>query len=192
MTGPGGDVTDLLVQLREGRGDAINALVPLVYKDLRRIASACLRGERSGHTLQSTALVHEAYLRLAGGVPEPYQNRGHFFAVAANTMRKVLVDHARRRRAGKRGGPKAHKVNLDVDLMVNPESLEDVVAVDEALERLAKIDLRQSAIVELRFFGGLSVDECAEVMELSEITIKREWRSAKAWLNRELAAAPPQ
>jgi RNA polymerase sigma factor (TIGR02999 family) len=189
MTRPAGDITGLLVQLREGNGEALNALVPLIYNDLRRLASACLRGERAGHTLQSTALVHEAYLRLASAEPEGYQNRGHFFAIAANTMRKILVDHARRRQAGKRGGPQSHKVDFDAELLMEESSLHDVLAIDEALERLARIDLRQSAIVELRYFGGLSVEESAEVMQLSEITIKREWRSAKAWLHRELATA---
>jgi len=189
MTGSGGDVTRLLAQVREGNQEAANRLVPLVYDELRRMAAAYMHRERPGHTLQATALVHEAYMRLAG--EQPAQNRAHFFAIAANTMRRVLLDYARRHSAGKRGGTGARKVDLDVELLVGKDSLEDVIAIDEALERLAQLDPRQSRLVELRFFAGLDVEETAEVMGLSATTMKREWRSAKAWLQRELAAAKP-
>lgn len=190
MTGSGGDVTRLLAQLREGNQEAADRLVPLVYDELRRMAGAYMRRERPGHTLQATALVHEAYLRLV--VQEPAQNRAHFFAIAAHTMRQVLVDYARQRGAGKRGGPGARRVDIDGELLIAAEALEDVIAIDEALERLTQIDPRQSRLVELRFFAGLDVEEAAEVMAVSPTTIKREWRSAKAWLQRELAAAKPE
>jgi RNA polymerase sigma-70 factor (ECF subfamily) len=189
MTGAGGDVTRLLAQLREGNQEAADRLVPLVYEELRRMAGAYMQRERPGHVLQATALVHEAYMRLV--IQEPAQNRAHFFAIAAHTMRQVLLDYARRRDAGKRGGPGARRVDLDGELRIAEEALEDVIAIDEALERLAQIDPRQSRLVELRFFAGLDVEEAAEVMGVSATTIKREWRSAKAWMHRELAAAKP-
>ena len=189
MTGSGGDVTRLLAQLRDGHQEAADQLVPLVYDELRRMATAYMQRERPGHTLQATALVHEAYVRLVGEAPP--QNRAHFFAIAANTMRRILLDYARRHHAGKRGGAGARKVDLDADLLVGRDTLEDVIAIDEALERLARIDTRQSRLVELRFFAGLDVEEAAEVMGISATTMKREWRSAKAWLQRELAAAKP-
>ncbi|MBZ5623274.1 MAG: sigma-70 family RNA polymerase sigma factor [Acidobacteriia bacterium] len=182
-----GDVTLLLTQVRDGNQEAANQLVPLVYNELRRMAGAYMRGERPGHTLQATALVNEAYMRLAGGQPIEWQNRAHFFAIAAHTMREVLLDYARRFRAGKRGGSEARRVEMDEQLYIVPDKLDDVIAIDEALERLAQIDPRQSRIVELRFFAGLNVDEAAEVMGVSPKTIKREWRSAKAWLHREMA-----
>lgn len=189
MPDTGGDVTRLLEQLRAGSQDVAEQLVPLVYNELRRIAGAQMRREQPGHTLQATALVHEAYMRLAGDVPA--QNRAHFFAIAAHTMRQILLDYARRRHAGKRGGAGARKVDLDAELLVGGDTLEDVIAIDEALERLAQIDPRQSRLVELRFFAGLDVEEAAEVMGISATTMKREWRSAKAWLQKELAAAKP-
>jgi RNA polymerase sigma-70 factor, ECF subfamily len=189
MPRSGGDVTGLLVQLRAGKQEAANELIPLIYDDLRRMAGAYMKGERRGHTLQSTALVHEAYVRLTGGEPAQWQNRAHFFAIAAHTMRQVLLDYARRRRADKRGGTGVRKVDIDAELLICAGSLEDVIAIDEVLERLAQIDPRQSRLIELRFFAGLSVEEAAEVMGVSSITIKREWRSAKAWLHRELATA---
>jgi RNA polymerase sigma factor (TIGR02999 family) len=186
MPAPGDNVTLLLAQLREGNQDAANQLIPLIYAELRRMAGAYMQRERPGQTLQATALVHEAYMRLVDGEQGPWQNRAHFFAIAAHTMRQVLVDQARRRQAGKRGGASARKVAIDVDLLLAPDRLEDVIAIDEALERLAAIDPRQSRLVELRFFVGLDVEEAAEVMGISPVTIKREWRSAKAWLHREL------
>jgi RNA polymerase sigma-70 factor (ECF subfamily) len=191
MATPNGDVTLLLGQIREGDQEAANRLIPIVYDELRRLAGACMQREKPGHTLQATALVHEVYLRLAGGQPVPWQNRAHFFGVAAHSMRQVLLDYARRRHAGKRGGIDARRVDIDAELLVGADKLEDVVAIDEALERLEKIDPRQSRLIELRFFAGLSVEEAAEVMGVSPITIKREWRSAKAWLLRELSTVTP-
>lgn len=195
MAGPDndtGDVTFLLTQLRQGSQEAANRLVPLIYSELRRMAGAYMRGERPGHTLQATALVNEAYMRLVGGQPVEWQNRAHFFATAAHTMREVLLDYARRVRADKRGGSDARRVEIDEALCIVPDKLEDVIAIDEALERLDRIDPRQSRIVELRFFAGLNVEETAEVMGVSPKTIKREWRSAKAWLHREMAAVRSQ
>ena len=186
MPASGDNVTLLLARLRDGNRDAGDQLIPLIYAELRRMAGAYMRRERPGQTLQATALVHEAYMRLVDGQQEPWQNRAHFFAIAAHSMRQVLVDHARRRHAGKRGGASARKVAFDVDLLIAPDRLEDVLAIDEALERLAVIDPRQSRLIELRFFVGLNVEEVAEVMGISPITVKREWRSAKAWLHREL------
>ena len=185
MTGPGGDVTRLLAEVREGNQEAADQLVPLVYDELRRMAASQMQRERPGHTLQATALVHEAYVRLVG--EEPAQNRAHFFAIAANSMRRVLLDYARRHHAEKRGGAGARKVDLDAELLVGENALEDVIAIDEALERLARIDERQSRMLELRFFAGMDVEQTAEAMGMSATTVKREWRSAKAWLKHELA-----
>ncbi len=189
MPGPGGEVTVLLSQLREGNPGAADELIPLVYAELRRMASGYMRRERAGHTLQATALVSEAYMRLLGGETPPWQNRAHFFAIAAHVMRQVLRDYARSRGASKRGGPDARKVDIDAELLMDRNGLEDVIAIDEALERLAKIDERQSRLIELRFFGGLSVEEAAEVMGIAPITLKRDWRVAKAWLHNELTTA---
>ncbi|HEY6341669.1 MAG TPA: sigma-70 family RNA polymerase sigma factor [Bryobacteraceae bacterium] len=186
MSAPGDNVTLLLAQLREGNREAASQLIPLIYNEMRRMAGAYMQRERPGHTLQATALVHEAYMRLAGGQPGPWQNRAHFFAVAAHVMRQVLVDHARRRHSGKRGGGNAQKVDIDAEVLIGAENTEDVIALDEALDRLAKLDPRQSRLVELRFFAGLDVEQLAEVMDVSPTTIKREWRSAKAWLHGEL------
>jgi RNA polymerase sigma factor (TIGR02999 family) len=185
----GGSVTALLGRLRDGRTDVADQLVPLIYDELRRIAGAQMRRERVGHTLQATAVVHEAYMRLAGEQEIQWQNRAHFFAIAARVMRQVLLDYARQRRAEKRGGEAAQKVEIDAELLVGPNRIEDIVAMDEVLTRLSDLDQLQGRIVELRFFGGLSVEETAEVMDISDSTVKREWRSAKAWLHRELASA---
>jgi RNA polymerase sigma factor (TIGR02999 family) len=187
MASPGDNVTLLLGQLREGNREAADQLIPLVYNELRRMAAACMQRERAGHTLQATALVHEAYMRLAGAQQGPWQNRAHFFAIAAHAMRQVLMDHARRRHADKRGGANARKVEIDAELFIDENKLEDVIAMDEALTRLEKIDPRQSQLVELRFFAGLDVEQAAEVMGISTTTVKREWRSARAWLHGELA-----
>ena len=189
MPAPDGEVTLLLTELREGNQEAANRLMPLIYSELRRMAGSYMQRERPGHTLQATALVNEVYMRLAGGESAPWQNRAHFFGIAAHAMREVLLDYARRHIAGKRGGKDAHKVEIDVELRGVSPKIENVIAIDEALERLARIDPRQSRLIELRFFAGLSVEEAAEVMGVSPMTIKREWRSAKAWLHRELAAA---
>src|SRR5437764_14266236 len=184
-----GNVTLLLKELREGNGEAANRLMPLIYKELRRLAGSYMQRERTGHTLQATALVNEVYMRLAGGEPVPWQNRAHFFAIAAHAMREVLLDYARRHNAGKRGGKDAQQVEIDVELRGVSPKIENVIAIDEALARLERIDPRQSRLIELRFFAGLSVEEASEVMGVSPVTIKREWRSAKAWLHRELAPA---
>jgi len=188
MPETGGEVTRLLGQLRAGKQDVADQLVPLIYDELRRIASAQMRRERPDHTLQATAVVHEAYMRLAGEQEVPWQNRAHFFAIAAKTMRRVLMDYARQRHAGRRGGEGARKVDIDAELLVGDDRLEDVIALDEVLGRLSEMDPEQGRIVELRFFAGLNVEETAEVMGISARTVKREWRSAKAWLSRELAA----
>jgi RNA polymerase sigma factor (TIGR02999 family) len=186
MPEPDGTVTLLLTQVRDGNQEAANQLIPMIYRELRQMAGAVMRGERPGHTLQATALVNEAYMRMVGGRPVEWQNRAHFFAIAAHTMREVLLDYARRVRAGKRGGSDAQRVELDEQFAIAPDKLDDVIAIDEALERLALIDPRQSRIVELRFFAGLNVEEAGEVLSVSPKTIKREWRSAKAWLLREI------
>ena len=180
-------VTQVLVEWSRGDGAALDRLVPLIYPELRRIAGRQLRRERPDHTLQPTALVHEVFLQLVDQRHATWENRAQFFAVSAQLMRRILVDHARSRHALKRGGP-ITKVALDVraiDVSGDPVAAE-VLAVDQALERLAEQDPDQARIVELRFFGGLTVEETAKVMERSARTVKREWRLAKAWLFREL------
>jgi len=184
-----GEVTNLLIELKNGNRDAESRLMPLVYGELRRLAGLYMRGERPGHTLQATALVHEAYLRLVGHEDVDWQNRAHFFGVAANLMRRILVDHARAKQAKKRGGGD-QKVSLDQAVLVRPEAPEQFLALDEALERLAKRDPRQARIVELRYFGGLSEEETAEVLEISVRTVKRDWNVARAWLYQQLNPQP--
>lgn len=188
MPDSAGTVTRLLAGVQQGDPRAADQLLQLLYHELRRMAAGYMRRERPGHTLQATALVHEAYLRLAEE-PRDLQNRAHFFAIAAHTMRQVLVDQARRRDAGKRGAG-VRRVDLDTALLISRDGIEDALAIDEALQRLRRLDPRQERIVELRFFGGLSVEETAAAMEIAPITVKREWRSAKAWLRRELTLAP--
>lgn len=180
-----GDVTRLLHQIGSGNQAAANELVPLIYDELRRLANACMRRERPGHTLQATALVHEAYMRLLGQREVAWNDRAHFFAVAATLMRRVLLDHARKRHTAKRGSA-PHKATLEEGLLIADEHLEDVLTMDECLTRLAAIDERQARLVELRFFAGLDVEEIAAVMGISTATVKREWASAKAWLHREM------
>jgi RNA polymerase sigma factor (TIGR02999 family) len=182
-------VTNLLIELKNGNRDAESRLMPLVYGELRRLAGHYMRGEGPGHTLQATALVHEAYLRLVGYDNVDWQNRAHFFGVAANLMRRILVDHARAKQAKKRGGGD-QKVSLDQAVLVRPEAPEQFLALDEALERLAKRDPRQARIVELRYFGGLSEEETAEVLEISVRTVKRDWSVARAWLYQQLNPQP--
>ena len=182
------DLTRLLVRWSEGEAEALEALLPLVYDQLRRIAARELRRERSGHTLAPTALVHELYLRLIDQRRATWQNRAHFFALSAQLMRRVLVDHARTRDAEKRGGSATHITLSDVAAAGEQPGIVDVLAVDDALQRLAQHDPEQVRIVELRFFAGLSVEETAHVLQRSPRTIKREWRLAKAWLHRELRA----
>ena len=161
--------------------------MPLVYDELRRLANHYLQRERSDHTLQSTALVHEAYLRLAGPNTPQWQNRAHFFGIAARIMRQILVEYARAHSAAKRGGVGACKITLDESLELAQKTDIDVVALDGALERLSELDPQQSRIVELRFFTGLTIEDTSEVMGLSPATVKRDWTSARAWLHREIA-----
>lgn len=179
------EATTLLTSATTGNAKAANQLVPLVYAELRRLAAHYLRGERPDHTLQPTALVNEAYLQLIDQKANRWQNRAHFIGVAAQLMRRILVDHARAHRANKRGGQDV-KVPLDEALVVSQQRSEELLALDEALQRLAAEDPQQSRIVELRFFGGLSVEETAEVMGISTATVKRDWSVARAWLYREL------
>jgi RNA polymerase sigma-70 factor (ECF subfamily) len=180
-------VTQLLQQLSGGNQAAMDALMPLVYKELKRIAGGQLRNERPGHTLQATALVHEAYLKLVDQRETSWQNRAQFFAVAAQAMRRILLDYAKSRKRDKRGGGVAH-ATLDEALLVGADRSSDLIEIDEALTRLEALDVRQAKVVELRFFGGLSVDETAEAMGISAPTVKREWAMARAWLHRELAS----
>ena len=180
------DITELLLAWSEGKQDAFEKLTPLVYGELHRLAHHYMAGERAGHTLQSTALVNEAYLRLVESSRVRWQNRAHFFAISAQFMRRILVDFARSRNYLKRGGG-AQKVTLDEALVVSRE--QDLVALDDALKALAVTDARKSRVVELRFFGGLSVEETAEVLKVSADTVTRDWRLAKVWLAREMGKA---
>jgi RNA polymerase sigma factor (TIGR02999 family) len=184
---PAADVTQLLVAWGGGDESAFEALAPLVYDELRRLARRSMGGERAGHTLQATALVNEAYLRLVDINRVQWQNRAHFFAMSARLMRRILVDFARSKHSQKRGAG-AQPVSLDEALMVVNQG-RDLVAVDDALEALAGVDARKSQVVEMRFFGGLSVEETAEALHVSPDTVKRDWKVAKAWLSRELAPA---
>lgn len=179
-------VTNLLARWRGGDAAAREALVPLVYDELRRIARRCLAGQKTNHTLQPTALVHEAYLRLAGHDSVSWQNRAHFFAVATQMMRQILVDHARRRAAAKRGGG-AVTVALDEEVASKSSVVLDLIALDDAMRQLAELDPRQSQIVELRFFGGLSIEETAHVVDISPATAKREWATARLWLHQAMS-----
>jgi RNA polymerase sigma factor (TIGR02999 family) len=178
------EITQLLTKWSSGDKAALDELIPLVYPELRRLARAYMRREDTGHTLQTSALINEAYLRLVNQQDVEWQNRAHFYAVAAQVMRHILVDHARKYRYAKRGGGAEH-VALDELAVVCDERATELIALDDALNRLATLDQRKSQIVELRFFGGLTVEETAEVMKLAPITIMREWRAAKAWLGRE-------
>ena len=183
---PPHDVTQLLRAWSEGDEQALGTLIPLVHKELHRLARYYMAGESPGHTLQTTALVNEAYLRLVDVKKVSWQNRAYFFGVSANLMRRILVDLARSRHSLKRGGD-ANALSLDEALIVSPERGEDVVALDDTLKVLASIDPRRSRVVELRFFGGLSVDEIAEVLKVSPETVMHDWKLAKAWLLRELS-----
>jgi RNA polymerase sigma-70 factor, ECF subfamily len=167
----------------------LDSLLPIVYQELRRLAASYLRREKPGQTLQPTALVHEAYLRLMKDRPERWQNRAHFCAIAAHSMRQILIDRARARGALKRGGAQP-RVTLDEALVAGGERSVDLLALDEALERLAKLDPEQARLVELRFFGGLTVEETAEALDISPATVKRHWTVARAWLARELEGGP--
>jgi RNA polymerase sigma factor (TIGR02999 family) len=186
MTSSPEQVTQWLIAWSSGDQTALDKLMPLVYDELHRLAHHYMSRERPGHTLQTTALVNEAYLRLIDQKSVSWQNRAHFFAVAAQVMRQILVDYARRRQVLKRGG-QAVKVSLDEAAIVSQERGADLVALDDALTSLAAIDPRKSQIVELRFFGGLSVEETAEVLKVSPRTVMRQWSLAQAWLYRELS-----
>lgn len=179
------NVTELLASLRRGDTESEEQLMQAVYPELRRLAAQYLRRERAGHTLQPTALVNEAWLRMGGQLGPDCRDRTHFFAMAASIMRHILVDHARRRQSRKRGAGAA-RVDLDDAVAFTTARPEEVIAIDEALERLAKLDARQARIVEMRFFSGLSVEETAQALELSTKTVKRDWAMARAWLHREL------
>ena len=188
-TSPERDVTQLLQAWAAGDRSALEALSPLVDGELHRLARRYMRMEHAGHTLQATALINEVYLRLIDWRNVRWQDRAHFFAVSAQLMRRTLVDHARRRRVRKRGGH-VRKVALDEGAIAAPERSADLVAIDAALVRLGELDTRKAKVVELRFFGGLSVEEIGEVLNVSPRTVKREWSLARAWLYTELTQQP--
>src|SRR2546423_2502412 len=175
------EVTQLLEEWSSGKREALDKLTPLVYEELRRLAHRYMNREQPGNTLQTTALVNEAYLRLVKRKSVRWQNRAHFFAVAAQVMRHILIDHAREHHYAKRGGD-ARKISLDQVTLMSPERAKELIALDEALEALARIDPRKSRIVELRYFGGMTIEEVAEVLKIAPVTVQREWRAAKAWL----------
>lgn len=181
-------LTQLLIQYGEGSPQAMEKLLPAVYQELKKLAASYMRKEFPGHTLAATALVHEAYFKLVDQKSVKWQNRAHFFGVAAQVMRRLLIDHARAKHAAKRGGSQA-KVSFDEGLhwADTEEQSQELLSLDRALEKLTEIDARQGRVVELRYFGGLSIEETAEVMETSPATVKRDWALAKAWLMRELS-----
>jgi len=179
------NLTGLLIEWRDGDKAALEQLIPLVYDELRRMAHRYVQRERDGHTLQTSALVNEAYVRLAGQENVDWQNRSHFFAVTAQVMRHILIDHARRRRYVKHGGELRQIPLEDAEVMTQQRAAE-LIALDEALAELAKFDQRKNRVVELRYFGGLSLEETAEVLEISLMTVRRDWRAAKAWLFRRM------
>jgi RNA polymerase sigma factor (TIGR02999 family) len=183
-------VTELLVHWSRGDQQALNKLIPLVYDELHKLARRYLRRERSDHTLQTTALVHEAYLKLVDQREANWENRVQFFAVAAQLMRRILVDYARRHRASKRGGD-VYKVSLDEALVPFEEKDAELLVLDEALDQLAAIDLQQSRVVELRVFAGLTLEETAQALNISARTVRREWSMAKAWLHRRMKNQRP-
>jgi len=186
---PPSQITQLLQRWRDGNREALDALLPLVYDELRRLAHRHLRNERAEHTLQSSALVHEAYLRLVGQDFPQWEGRTHFFAIAAQLMRQILVDYARRHRASKRGSGVCMLTLGDVETLPQRKDV-DVVALNDALNSLAEIDPRQSHVVELRFFAGLSLEETSEVMGIGTATVQRDWTAARAWLYREISRRP--
>ena len=185
MTPAPHDITQLLNQWGNGDQAALDRLMPLVYAELRRMARRHMNQQRPGHTLQTTALIHEAYMRVAGDSGKQWENRTHFFGVAAKAMRCVLVDHARSRGSAKRGGA-VRPVTLDEGIHTSGERMAGLIALDDALTDLAKLHPRQSQVIELRFFAGLSVEETAAILKVSPDTVMRDWRAAKAWLEREL------
>ena len=181
-------VTELLARWSQGDDAALAELTPLVYQELRRIAHHHMGGQRPDHTLQTTALINEVYLRLADQTNPRWQNRAHFFAVAARAMRQILVSYARNQQAQKRGRG-AVKIELDEAALISPEESKEVVDLHEALERLATLDSRKAQVVELKYFGGLTYDEIAEVLKVSRVTVRRDWEFAKVWLYSELHSA---
>ena len=185
MSSSAKEVTQLLMDWGKGDAQALNQLMPLVYNELHRIAGRYLRNERPNHTLQTTALINEAYVRIVDGKSVKWQDRAHFFGVAAQIMRHILVDHARSSRSAKRGGG-VQKLTLDEAVAGSQERNLDLVALNDSLNSLAQIDPQQSRIIELRFFGGLTIEETAEVMSISPATVKRDWNMAKAWLYGEI------
>jgi RNA polymerase sigma factor (TIGR02999 family) len=185
MSVPAANLTHLLFDWQQGDQSALKKLTPLIYDELRRIAHHYVKHERNGHTLQTTALVNEAYVRLAGQETPEWQNRSHFFAVTAKVMRHILIDHARRRRYLKHGG-QFQQVSMAEASLMSAERAGELIALDEALDELKNFDPRKSKVVELRYFGGLSLEETAEALEISVMTVRRDWRAAKAWLFRRM------
>jgi RNA polymerase sigma factor (TIGR02999 family) len=183
---PNEGITQLLIDWGKGDHAALEKLMPLVYSELRRLASNYLRRERGEHTLQPTALVNEAYLKLVDQRNPKWQNRAHFFGIAAQLMRRILVDHARQHQAAKRGGTEQQRISLTGAEVLAKQPEVDLLALNEALDELAKMDPQQSRIVELKFFGGLSIEEIAEVMGIGHATVERDWKMARAWLRRQL------
>ncbi len=183
--GANGQVTELLQNWRQGDERALHDLLPLVYNELRRLAHSQLQSERPDHTLQSTALVHEAYMRMMGQQPAQFQNRAHFIAIASRLMRQVLVDYARERRAGKRDGGCRIAFEFAEALPVNGDA--ELLALDDALDALSRIDERQAKVVEMKFFGGLSAPEISQILGLSRITVDRDWATARVWLHRQMS-----
>lgn len=176
------EITQMLIELTDGNQEVVNQILPHIYDELRRLAGSYLRRERSNHTLQPTALVHEAYMKLIDQKRVKWQNRAHFFGIAAQVMRRILLDHARKHQADKRGG-EAEKLPIEEEiLIVSHDKSSELIALDDALQSLASMDEQKARIVELRYFGGLSIEETAEVMGVSVPTINRQWRMAKAWL----------
>jgi len=186
-----GDVTLLLAEMKRGNSEALPKLIPLVYHELKRLAAHFLRDEREGHTLQPTALVHEAYLRLAGQ-KAAFQNRAQFMGVAAQLMRRILVDYARQRVTAKRGSGERPLDISTCEIGGGVEQSEEMLAVDEALERLAAMDAQQARVVEMRYFGGMTVEETADALDIAPRTVKREWAMAKAWLRVEISSKAGQ
>jgi RNA polymerase sigma-70 factor, ECF subfamily len=182
------EITDLLLAWTEGDAAALEKLIPAVIEELRRLARGYMRRERKGHTLQTSALINEAYIKLVGQKQVHWQNRSHFFAIAATCMRRILMDYAKTRQRAKRGGV-ARQVEISDSMLMSLEQSEEVLAIDAALDRLAIEDQRKSKVVELRYFGGYSMEEIAEILNLSETTIAREWRLARAWLRREIGGS---
>lgn len=179
-------VTQLLVQWSEGNELALEQLMPLVYDELKAIAKRYMSGQNNRPTFQTTELIHEAYLKLAGNNKHQWENRSHFFGVASKAMRHILIDHARLRQAEKRGGGKTQIMSLKEGNVISPERAEEYIALDDALKDLEKLDKRKARVVEMRYFGGLTVEEVAEVLKVAKITVKRDWSFSKTWLLREL------